>query len=103
MTAKDRHYKPTVGVLIVIDKNKNERTRQRPFDSNGRDRSGRPTSRNLRRLHPQKVGGNMNMNIKTQWRGHQNTPQRNHPWQDHNGKIMIGREDVKSTTRSTSK
>ena len=80
MTTKDRHYKPTTGALIVIDKNKNERTRQRLFDSNGRVRSGRHTSRNLRRLHHlQKIGGNMNMNIKTQWRGHQNTPQRNHP------------------------
>ena len=38
-----------------------------------------------------KIGGNMNMNIKTQQRGHQNTQQLNHPWQDHNGKIMIGR------------
>ena len=51
MTAKYRHYKPSTGALIVTDKNKNERTRQRPFDSNGRVRSGRPTSRNLRRLH----------------------------------------------------
>ena len=42
----------------------------------------------------------MNMNIKTQWRGQQNTQQRNHSRQDHNGKIMIGLVSVPTRHRT---
>ena len=47
-----------------------------------------------------RIGGNMNMNIKTHWLGQQNTQQRNHSWQDHNGKIMIGLVSVPKRHRT---